>query len=110
MPLVQLRIFTCNLAQAPEGCALVSFYQVNKKDLVKVTAQKMSAEDPRQSAANVGYVGVGMFMLAVAFIVFLDITAITRDLKVLLGNLGDSLFRFIRWITCGMFKSEINQA
>lgn len=69
--------------------------------LTSATTKKISAGDKRQSAANIGYVGVGLFALVFGTIIILDVTALLRDAKIFLANLREGFGRL-----CSCFGGE----
>jgi hypothetical protein len=68
-------------------------FQVDPNDLQTASAQKESASDERQSAANIGYVGIGLFALVFGTIFIMDISSLVRDACILFSNLREGFQR-----------------
>lgn len=56
-------------------------------------AASTSAEDKRQSASNIGYLGMGLLALVFGIIVIADIPALLRDTLILAQNIKDGVSR-----------------
>jgi len=65
------------------------FIQVDSSSLSSEKAYFQSAEDKRQSATNIGYLGMAMLGLVFGTIFVIDITSLVRDGRILASNLSD---------------------
>lgn len=63
-------------------------FQVDSDKFSVEENEKISADDKRKSAANIGYVGVGVLAVAFSFIIALDVTSLVRDFRILAANLA----------------------
>ena len=68
-------------------------FQVDPNALQTASAEKESASDKRQSAANIGYVGIGLFALVFGTIFIMDISSLVRDACILFSNLREGFQR-----------------
>ncbi|XP_053400723.1 uncharacterized protein LOC123557844 [Mercenaria mercenaria] len=67
--------------------------KVDNDKLTAAKARRNSARDERKSAANIGYVGIGMFALVFGAVFIMDLGALKRDALILMANLKDGFGR-----------------
>ncbi|XP_060570124.1 uncharacterized protein LOC132728501 [Ruditapes philippinarum] len=80
-------------AQQEDIQQIQSELKVDPNALQTASAQKESASDERQSAANIGYVGIGLFALVFGTIFIMDIFTLVRDACILFSNLREGFQR-----------------
>ena len=69
------------------------FQKIDKEKLTSSVTRRISADDERKSAKNIGFMGIAVFALIFGTVFIMDIQALKRDALILLENLCDGFGR-----------------
>ena len=67
--------------------------QVDTQTLLSETSQFESADDERQSAATVGYLGICMFAFVFGGLILMDLKFLIRDMMICMRNIREGAER-----------------